>query len=510
MPRLPRSERGAGHRARRRSAAVGPPFAAVFAAVLAAALGACGRSSSPPAASPDSRAAAGPAVSAVPAIEHVSHGRFKDVVLVAPTGGTGAAAPAAVVLLLSGSAGWTGPAVDWATRFAARGALVVGIDLPQFQQALNGDGGQCVFPDGDLDNLSRFVQAYRHLPTYLPPILAGVGPGATLAYGTLAQAPKATFGGAFSVGFCPDFALAKPLCAGAGAASLQRMSDSRLTFLPDKSLAATWIVTDDEPPAPPPAPATCPVAVTQAFVAAVPAAQRVDAAGWSAAFDRLVAAIAPERLAPPPASLSDLPIIESPAAPRTLASDRLAIMLSGDGGWAGLDKDIAAALNAAGVPVVGLDSLRYFWTARTPDGIAADLDRMIGYYTAAWHKPKVILIGYSQGADVLPFAFNRLTTAARADVAVAAVLGLSPHALFEFHLSNWLGDDDSGPATLPEMNRIAGIPVLCVYGADESDSLCPTLDAHRFTLIETKGGHHFDGDYAALARQILAAAGHTG
>jgi len=64
----------------------------------------------------------------------------------------------------------------------------------------------------------------------------------------------------------------------------------------------------------------------------------------------------------------------------------------------------------------------------------------------------------------------------------------------------------SPTATLPEIERITGTPVLCIYGADESDSLCPKLDPKKFAVVKLKGGHHFDGDYANLARQILAAA----
>jgi type IV secretory pathway VirJ component len=118
----------------------------------------------------------------------------------------------------------------------------------------------------------------------------------------------------------------------------------------------------------------------------------------------------------------------------------------------------------------------------------------------------VLLIGYSQGADVLPFAVNRLPAATRAHVALTAVMGMSEHALFEFHLTSWVSDATSGPATLPEIDRIAGMPVLCIYGDEESDSLCPKLDAGKFKIVKLKGGHHFDGDYANLARQILAAA----
>ena len=32
-------------------------------------------------------------------------------------------------------------------------------------------------------------------------------------------------------------------------------------------------------------------------------------------------------------------------------------------------------------------------------------------------------------------------------------MGMSEHALFEFHLSSWISDDNSGPSTLPEINR---------------------------------------------------------
>ena len=105
-------------------------------------------------------------------------------------------------------------------------------------------------------------------------------------------------------------------------------------------------------------------------------------------------------LPPPPATLADLPLVEVPA---TGTGDTFAVLLSGDGGWAGLDQDVAAALSTQGIPVVGLDSLRYFWTPRTPDGLAADTDRMIRYYLAHFVKQRVLLIGYSQGADVLPF-----------------------------------------------------------------------------------------------------------
>jgi type IV secretory pathway VirJ component len=105
---------------------------------------------------------------------------------------------------------------------------------------------------------------------------------------------------------------------------------------------------------------------------------------------------------------------------------------------------------------------------------------------------------------------NPLTADARRSVASATIMGMSEHALFEFHMSSWVSDDNSGPATLPEVDRISGIPLLCIYGEQEDDSLCPKLDAHKYIVVKLKGGHHFDGDYDGLAKTILASAANGG
>ncbi len=225
----------------------------------------------------------------------------------------------------------------------------------------------------------------------------------------------------------------------------------------------------------------------------------------NAAFAKLAAANRDRGIAPP-AALGDLPVVEVPAQPHAPPSDSFAIIMSGDGGWAGIDQDIAAALSAKGIFVVGLDSLRYYWTKRTPRRTGGGYRQNDSLLSRALDKKHVLLIGYSQGADVLPFAVNRLPAATKAHVSLMAILGMSEHALFEFHVSSWISDDNTGPETLPEVDRISGVPVLCIYGEDEHDSLCPRLDSSKFKIVKVKGGHHFDGDYAALADDILSAA----
>ena len=446
----------------------------------------------------DPAAAPGRAAAAASSATRLTHGRFGDFPVYRPAG-----TPTGFVLFLSGDDGWSATADTMARQLVHQGAMVAGIDWPKFKANLEADGDQCLFPDGDLENLSHFVQAYFHTSTYLSPLLIGISSGASMAYAMLAQAPRNTFAAAITLSFCPNLNLEKPLCKGSGLEFTR--SHRGADLLPVKSLGNPWVNLQSETDR------SCPTGGAEKFIAQVRGAAtvvlpKVGAPQYIAAYSKLAAQNSSARVAPPPAGLSDLPVVEVPAQPVSPQPDTFAIIMSGDGGWAGLDQDVAAALSAKGIPVVGLDSLRYYWTARTPDGLAADTDRLIRYYLAQFGKQRVLLIGYSQGADVLPFAVNRLPAATRARVALTAVMGMSEHALFEFHVSNWISDSESGPATLPEINRITGMPVLCIYGADENGSLCPKLDPKKFIIVRLNGGHHFDGDYANLARQILAAA----
>ena len=205
-------------------------------------------------------------------------------------------------------------------------------------------------------------------------------------------------------------------------------------------------------------------------------------------------------------TLHDLPLVELEVTPGHQAGKQLAIIVSGDGGWAGIDKSLGEALVRDGIAVVGLDALQYFWSRKTPQQAALDMGRIIRYYSKAWNKPEVVLIGYSRGADVLPFMVNRLGAAERGRVNEIVLLGMEAMVDFEFHVGDWLGSKVNKNAlpVLPEVQKLADHNVLCIYGSDEQDtSLCPKLDRKAFAVIKMKGGHHFGGDYDKLASVIL-------
>jgi type IV secretory pathway VirJ component len=423
----------------------------------------------------------------------------------------GASRPEQVVLFLSGDGGWNSGVVSMAQRLRDAGALVAGIDVRAFMKSMNASSA-CAYPAAALEELSRAVQLRYKLPAYKRPILVGYSSGATLAYGAIVAAPPETFAGAISLGFCPDIALTQPPCRMRGLTAVKRKGAGYdLGTYPESTVP--WMVLQGD------IDRVCDPEGTRAFIKATGSARLFWLPGVGHGFGvpahwvpqfleayRAVADAQPAREVPKATApaVADLSLVEVPV---TGGADRntLVVLLSGDGGWADIDKNIAAGLAKAGVPVVGWSSLDYYWTPRTPDSAASDLARIIDHYTTAWRKSRVLVAGYSFGADVAPFLVNRLPAASRSHVAELALLGPSSTAAFEFHLTDWLGGGaDPRYPTRPEIERL-GIPVTCVYGSDELESVCrlvrtTTSGVRPVTLGE---GHHFSGQYDRLVRIIL-------
>jgi type IV secretory pathway VirJ component len=219
-----------------------------------------------------------------------------------------------------------------------------------------------------------------------------------------------------------------------------------------------------------------------------------------ASFAAAAAATVSDRTVSPDVSLADLPVLELPLPAGSSTPTRLAVMLSGDGGWAGLDRKIAASFQRRGIPVVGLDSLRYFWHERAPEEAARDVGAIIAHYLSAWHCRQVDLVGYSFGADVLPFVVNRLPAQLVADIASLTLVEPSTSATFEIHISNWLpGVITPGAPLAPELAKLP-VPVLCLHG-DDARSICQ--DVRGATAVQIGRGHHLGGDGDGVVERIL-------
>jgi type IV secretory pathway VirJ component len=437
---------------------------------------------------------------------HLAAGRFGTVTVYIPEG-----KPHSVAVFLSGDGGWELGVINMAHALANMGAVVIGADIRHYLASL-GSAAQrgnapCQMLAADFEALSHQVQKEIGMSEYHVPVLVGYSSGASVVYAALVQSPPGTFAGALSLGFCADqdFAGAQ-LCPGAGLHYTPN-KQHELVLEPAGNLQQPWIAFQGQKDQ------VCPAHAVDTFAAQIGAAQvvRLPLVGhgfsvernWMPqfrdAYTRLTVRVEtpPER----PADISDLPVQEVHA---TGNGDELALLLTGDGGWAGLDQELAARLAADGVPTVGLNSLKYFWTLRTPAQTASDVTRVLRYYLTAWGKKRVLLVGYSFGADVLPFVANRLPPDLRARIASVSLLGIDSNASFEISIADWVGSTDGGPPTRPEVGTLGNLPVLCIYGEGETDSICPTLPAAGVTRAQIGKGHHFSGEYQTLAERILA------
>ena len=202
--------------------------------------------------------------------------------------------------------------------------------------------------------------------------------------------------------------------------------------------------------------------------------------------------------------------------------DVLTILYSGDGGWADLDKQLGTAFAARGIPVLGVNSFKYFWRSRSPDVAAQQLDALISDSLTKWHKQRAWLVGFSFGADVLPTLIDKLSPATRSRITQLVLLSPSHDATFEIqiqgymkpqgrltmllkNLSDRFNNVPDYPALPPVVALDKRFPVVCYYGKDDADdSLCTERGLPAWVTVHGEaGGHHFDEGYQRLAEQMI-------
>jgi type IV secretory pathway VirJ component len=443
-----------------------------------------------------------PCFAATP-VQSISYGKFGKVQLLRPAG-----TPNNVVLFLSGDAGWNQAAIDLAQPLLARGAVVAGIDTSWYLAQQRRKDNGCNYLAWDLEDLSHRVEKELGLQQFVTPMLVGQGSGAATAYATLVQAPAGMFSGAISLGFCPEQSFGgAPLCPGpaAGLHTYEGRGDA-LVLDPAPVLKDKWIALQTAQEM------SCSGHDIDDFAKRVGNAELVRLPATRnagpqllAAYDRLAAAGVAKRGpngSDATVEVDDLPLIEVPTA---VHSRRLALLISGDGGWAQLDREVSTALAARGVPVVGVNSLKYFWGERTPQATTEDIARVLRHYLATWQASEILLVGYSFGADVLPFIINRLPADLRARVVSATLLSLSTKASFEVHMAGWMGSTPvDGLPTKPELQQIKGLPTICLYGAGDDEAACTDYVGPDYVARSIGEGHHFSGMYPQIADQLLA------
>ncbi|HEY0894489.1 MAG TPA: AcvB/VirJ family lysyl-phosphatidylglycerol hydrolase [Cellvibrio sp.] len=383
-----------------------------------------------------------------------------------------------VILFLSDRASWP-DANSAARQLAQRGNLVSVLNIDHFFSSQIARRNSCFDIATPLSVYAQDLQQKFHAAHFQKPVLFGAGTAASLVRATLANIPTGIFESGFSlIGNTMPAPLPIPLCRTSGNAQTTANTFHSITV---NGMSTPWsahyLWTD---------------------LILVP---ETLSPNWLNHFEQFTATQQKKDTE----SVADLPLIELPALATKSSPDFFVLILSGDGGWANIDKDIGNTLTTNGINVVGWNSLEYFWEAKNPDIAARDLTRAINHYRQLWQLDKVVLIGYSMGADVMPFMVTHAREQLRSHILNINLLNPSTSVDFTFHLGGWLNMQAPAPyQLLPEMPGLSGIPLKCIYSEDK-ESLCPLLpQAPEQKVIHLPGDHHFNGDVATLVRLVLA------
>jgi type IV secretory pathway VirJ component len=396
-----------------------------------------------------------------------------------------------MVFLFSGAKGWTDLDESAAWRYARDGNYVAGIDTSSFLAIHQKDKG-CVYLPGMIEGFSTNQQDKANTHNYQEPVILGHDEGATLVYMAHLQAQPLALAAAAGLNPQPQIELRSAFCD--HKASGINGDSQTIAIEPHNPDVPLRMWNDSQASA-----------ASKSLVAAIAAPATVFTVPDSslyAAYQFALNDIAAERLKN---GIADLPVVE--VKPAKATTNYYAIIYSGDGGWRDLDQTLAGILADKGVPVVGVDVLRYYWHSQSPKLGATDLARIMRYYDTQWQRNKVVLIGFSFGGNVLPFLYNRLPDDLRSQVQLVSLLSPERTTAFEVDPKNWLGmETDKGRVAIePELKQLPSGIVQCIYGADEqSDSLCTLPTAAPTHVLRKTGGHHFDENYDKLADDILA------
>lgn len=178
--------------------------------------------------------------------------------------------------------------------------------------------------------------------------------------------------------------------------------------------------------------------------------------------------------------------------------------ISGDGGWYKFEQSIADKLSTLGIPTIGLDTKKYFWNRRTPEETASDVLGSLNFYSSEWERKNLVFVGYSLGAEVLPFIISRLPEDIKSRISLSVMLSPSATTDFEIHFSDMLGIDNKHNTykVVDEILRNKSIPALCIFGSEEKTSVPSMLKDTRVKIAIIPGNHHYNFDSSLIIKTM--------
>ncbi len=182
----------------------------------------------------------------------------------------------------------------------------------------------------------------------------------------------------------------------------------------------------------------------------------------------------------------------------------LVLYISGDGGLNSFTNDFCKGVNQSGYTVTAINSKSYFWNKKTPEQVAAELSTYLDGVFKGRANQQLLIIGYSFGADVMPFILNRLGAGVKGHVLRTILMAPSATTDFVIRVADmWGTAKKRSMDVVAEVNRAAGQRIVAILPGDDNDFPVQAVKLPGFKTLVLKGGHHFDGDTAGLVKIVV-------
>ncbi|UIR55614.1 virulence protein [Sphingobacterium sp. SRCM116780] len=181
------------------------------------------------------------------------------------------------------------------------------------------------------------------------------------------------------------------------------------------------------------------------------------------------------------------------------------LYLSGDGGFNNFSNNYCELLGNQGYTVAAVDSKSFFWDKKSPDQITKELSNSLSKLLVRRTNQLVYFVGYSFGADVIPFVVNRLSVSWKQRLKAVALLEPSSSTDLEIHVADLWGRSNikRGMDVVAEINRMVGTKTSILLGEDETNFPVKQIHLNDIRTIYLKGDHHFDGNALEVVKATI-------
>jgi len=420
--------------------------------------------------------------------------------------------PERIIIMISGDGGWKYGVPQFAREFAKTNALVVGVDILSYYKHLRHLETDCYMVSADFVELGTIMEEKYKFREYTPAVLMGYSSGATLVYGILAQSRQGTYKGGISLGFCPDIDLPKMLCQIYGLKGNELVKGKSQVFLPDERMANEWIVLQGQKDK------ICDFRTIETFV------NKTNNAGivtlpegghdfsrwaefmpqWKSAYNKILESYDSVQ------GVNDRDLKEEriqsviTMGKQGNNGDLIALFFSGDGGWYSFEQSIADRLAEEGISTIGIDIKKYLWNRKSPETVSSDISLLLKSFSKEWGRSKIIILGYSQGAEIIPFIFNRLPE--KQKFATSSLVMLSPGETtdFEIHVTNMmgLGNRENTFDVIAEISKISNTRQICIFGDNENPKVRDALQGSKVESVTVPGDHHYKNSTSVIVKVL--------